>query len=61
MTRILLIKDLVNQRNRKLRELEFYGQRKAELETKVGILQAEIRLTDQILALIKKEELLEIK
>jgi hypothetical protein len=45
----------LNLRARKAKELMFYQERKRELEEKLFSLRAEIRLTDDILAMIRKE------
>jgi hypothetical protein len=47
-------------RARKLKELEFYNQQLKELELKMVFIQQEIRLTNQIIKLIEKEQILDI-
>lgn len=61
MSNIILMKDLLAQKERKIKELEFYSRRLADLEEKRAVILAEIVLTSQILALIKKEKITEIK
>jgi hypothetical protein len=57
---ILFIRDLIDSRARKVRELAFYSDKKLELERRLFNLRQEINLTDTILAMIRREELLEI-
>ena len=52
MTYIILMSDLLNLRERKLKELEFYNQQLKELELKMVFIQQEIRLTNQIIKMI---------
>jgi hypothetical protein len=60
MSNILLLQDLLDSRKRKADELEFYTEQKKQLETKLTLLRREINLTDTILQMIRKEELIEI-
>jgi hypothetical protein len=57
---ILLLSDIIDRRLRKQKELAFYAEQKAALEVKLAQVRHEINLTDKILSLIRKEELLEI-
>jgi len=57
---ILLLSDIIDRRLRKQKELAFYAEQKAMLEVKLTQLRHEINLTDKILSLIRKEQLLEI-
>jgi hypothetical protein len=60
MSNILLLQDLLDSRKRKADELEFYTEQKKQLEMKLTLLRREINLTDTILQMIRKEELIEI-
>jgi hypothetical protein len=51
----------MDQRARKVKELAFYTEQKARLEARLFTLRGEIRLTDAILDLIRKEKLIEVK
>jgi hypothetical protein len=57
---ILLLSDLLNRRARKQKELLFYMEQKELLERKLISLRREINLTDEILRLIQREQLVEI-
>lgn len=58
---ILLLTELLDSRARKEKELAFYTQQKERLEIKLTGIRQELRLTDMILELIRKEKLLEVK
>ena len=58
---ILLLTEILDHRARKAKELEFYTEQKARLETKLVAIRRELSLTDMILNLIRKEKLIEIK
>lgn len=60
MARIVLLCELVNARKRKASELAFYRQQKAELETALERLRRSIRLTDAIIAMIDREEIVDL-
>lgn len=60
MSNIILMKDLLEQKERKIKELDFYSKRLAALEEKRQVILAEIVLTNQILAMIKKEKIIDI-
>jgi len=57
---ILLLRDLLDIKARKQRELAFYTDKKTELETTLCLIRRELNLTDRILRMIKAEELQEI-
>jgi hypothetical protein len=61
MSEIILLSDVKEQRARKHAELVFYLTKKAELETKLEYLRADIRLTDHIIKLIEKEQITEVR
>jgi len=58
---ILLLSDIMNHRARKAKELAFYTEQKARLEAKLADIRSELNLTDRILSLIRKEQLIEVK
>lgn len=58
--KIILIQDLLDQRKRKEQELQFYSNKLAELEEKRNYVLQEIALTSRILAMIKREDILQI-
>ena len=60
-SKIILLQDVFEHRKRKQKELEFYLQKKEELERKLGYLRQEINLTDYVIRLIKTEKEIEIK
>jgi hypothetical protein len=52
---IILLNDAREMRARQIDELKRYTARKEELEVKLKILRAEIRLTEDIIRLIERE------
>ena len=61
MTDIILINDLVDLRARKRKELEFYNKQLEELRTKMFFIQKEIDLTSDIIDMIEKEKILDLR
>jgi hypothetical protein len=61
MSEILLIKDLIDLRARKRTELEYYNKQLKELKTKMLFIQKEIDLTNNIINLIEKEKVLDLR
>jgi len=61
MSEILLIKDLIDLRARKKTELEYYNKQLKELKTKMLFIQKEIDLTNNIINLIEKEKVLDLR
>jgi hypothetical protein len=59
--RIILIADVLEQKLRKEKELEFYLKELEELQRKIGYLQQEVNLTNTIIDMIKGETILDIK
>lgn len=59
--RIILIADVIEQKLRKEKELEFYLKELAELERKIGYLRREVDLTNVIIDMIKTEQVYDIK
>lgn len=60
MTDIILMSDLLDIRARKLKELEFYNQQLKELQLKMVFIQQEIQLTNRIINMIEKEQIIDI-
>ena len=58
--KIVLIREILDQRKLKQQELEFYLHRKNELEKKLSFIRKELVLTDKILQLIDKDRIEEI-
>jgi phosphopantetheine adenylyltransferase len=52
---IILLSDARLMRSRQVEELARYSKRKEDLETKLKILRAELRLTEDIIKMIEKE------
>jgi len=59
--RIILIADVIEQKLRKEKELEFYLKELQELERKIGWLRREVDLTNTIIDMIKAEQVYDIK
>lgn len=52
---ILLLKDFIDQKERKEKELEFYKAELESLNKKMWFLQQEIQLTNKIIEIIENE------
>jgi hypothetical protein len=61
MAKIILLKDLKDLRKEKERELKFYSERLEELNTKLFFIRKEIDLTNFIINLIEKENLVDLR
>ncbi len=61
MSDIILINDLVDLRARKRKELEFYNKQLEELRYKMLFIQKEIDLTSDIIDMIEKEKMLDLR
>lgn len=59
--KVILISDILQHRARKQEELLFYMDKMKELEIKMMWLRREIKLTDDIIRMIKNEMVIEIK
>lgn len=60
MTDIIVMSDLLDIRARKIKELEFYNQQLKELQLKMVFIQQEIQLTNKIINMIEKEQIIDI-
>ena len=61
MAKIILLKDLKDLRKEKERELKFYSERLEELNMKLFFIRKEIDLTNFIIDLIEKENLVDLR
>jgi len=61
MTQIIMITELLDIRNRKLKELQFYTDQLQELKLKMVYIQQEIDLTSRIIKMIEQESLVDLK
>ena len=59
--RIILIADVIEQKLRKEKELEYYLEELQKLQTKIGYLRREVDLTNTIITMIKHEQIYDIK
>jgi len=59
--RIILIADVIEQKLRKEKELEFYLKELEELQRKIGWLRREVDLTNTIIDMIKSDSVYDIK
>jgi len=59
--RIILIADVLEQKLRKEKELEYYLKELEELQRKIGWLRREVDLTNTIIDMIKTESVYDIK
>lgn len=60
MTDIIVMSDLLDIRARKIKEMEFYQQQLKELQLKMVFIQQEIKLTNKIINMIEKEQIIDI-
>lgn len=61
MAKIILLSDLKDLRKEKERELRFYSERLEELNNKLFFIRKEIDLTNFIIDLIEKENLVDLR
>jgi hypothetical protein len=61
MAKIILLSDLKDLRKEKERELKFYSERLEELNNKLFFIRKEIELTNFIIDLIEKENLVDLR
>jgi hypothetical protein len=61
MSKIILLNDIYELRQRKQQELEFYHQELAKLKVKLMFTQKEIDLTTVIIDMIEGETVLDMK
>jgi hypothetical protein len=58
---IILLSEALRCRAAQARELEFYLEQKRVLEARLSLIRRELSLTDTVLALIRKEQLMLIR
>lgn len=61
MSKIILLNDIMDHRKQKKKELDFYQKELEKLLTRMAIVKHEIKLTEDIIKLIKNEMVVEIK
>ncbi len=61
MTQIIMITELLDIRNRKLKKLQFYTDQLQELKLKMAYIHQEIDLTSRIIKMIEQESLVDLK
>ena len=59
--KIILLSDFIEQKVRKEKELEYYTQQLEELQKKLFFLNKEIELTNLIIDIIDKEQVINVK
>ena len=59
--KIVLLSDFIEQKVRKEKELEYYTQQLEELQKKLFLLNKEIQLTNLIIDIIDKEQVINVK
>lgn len=60
MSNIILLQDLIDARQRKQEELSRYTKNLESLKVKLDYLRKEIALTERIIAMVKKEEIINL-
>jgi len=58
---IILIADVLEQKLRKEKELEYYLRELEDLQRKIGFLRQEVDLTNTIINIIKAEQIHDVK
>jgi hypothetical protein len=58
---IILLDEILDLRSRKRKELEYYNQQLEELKMKMFFIQKEIDLTGNIITMIEKEKMVDLK
>ena len=58
---IILLEEILDLRSRKKKELEYYNQQLEELKMKMFFIQKEIDLTSNIIVMIEKEKMVDLK
>jgi phage host-nuclease inhibitor protein Gam len=58
---IILIADVLEQKLRKEKELEYYLRELGDLQRKIGFLRKEVDLTNTIINMIKAEQIHDVK
>lgn len=61
MSKIILINNLIDLKVRKQKELEFYNRQLEELKSKMFFIKKEIDLTSEIINMIEKEKMLDLR
>lgn len=56
-SKIVLLADIYQLREQKQKELDYYGERLKELQTKLFFVQKEIQITNYIIDMIEKEKI----
>ena len=59
--KVIIIQDLISTRERKQRELHFYQEELHKLQEKMKWIKMEIKLTEDIIQMIEKEKIVDIK
>ena len=58
---IILLDEILDLRSRKRKELEYYNQQLEELKMRMFFIQKEIDLTSNIIDMIEKEKMVDLK
>jgi hypothetical protein len=58
---IILLDEILDLRSRKRKELEYYNQQLEELKMRMFFIQKEIDLTGNIITMIEKEKMVDLK
>jgi hypothetical protein len=58
---IILLDEILDLRTRKRKELEYYNQQLEELKMRMFFIQKEIDLTGNIITMIEKEKMVDLK
>ena len=58
---IILLDEILDLRSRKRKELEYYNQQLEELKMRMFFIQKEIDLTSNIIVMIEKEKMVDLK
>jgi hypothetical protein len=52
---VILLADVLEQRERRLKELAFFTQKKEQLELKLALIQEDLNITETLIKILRKE------
>lgn len=59
--RVIILQELLDQRNRKQKELLYYQEKLLELEEKMRYIEKDIMITNTIINIIEKENVIDLQ
>ena len=59
--KVIILSDLIDIKVRKEKEMQFYAEQLEKLQEKMFFIQKEIRLTNDIIEMIKQEKVMDLR